>query len=308
MLLYKYRSPITDFSLKNSTCNTAKIFTENALYYAKPSTLNDPYEAHVEFDFSACEEKAQISHLRVLRERNRLNGNNMETLRQTWEQVQRNVKNQMEHIKNQTLDFHRYYRDGMDKNGILSLSEQRNNLLMWAHYASDHKGLCLGFNWDETGLPPSKEVAYLSTYRLVDIWAYTEDELVEIACFQKSAEWSYEREWRSFSHATYERYSELQLTEKAKEEITKAEAEGNDWLVKSIREAHTYGYRRPATVGHRALAFNKDALKEVIFGGRMKQEDVKQHMKFIRSQGYAPQFYRTVRDQRRYALTLTELS
>jgi hypothetical protein len=307
MLLYKYRSPVTDFSSSNPKCNTAKIFTESALYYAKPSTLNDPYEAHLEFDFSACEEKAQISHLRVLRERNRLLGNHMETLQQTWEQVKRNVKIQMDHINRNTMDFNSYYRDTMDNNGVLSLSEQRNNLLMWAHYASEHKGICLGFDWKETGLPPAKEVAYLSMYRLVDIWAYTEDELVEIACFQKSAEWSYEREWRSFSHAEYERYRELQLTREAKEELRKAESEGSEWLVKNIKDRHTYGYRRPAKLGYRTLGFNKGALKEVIFGARMTKDVVKQHVDFVCSEGYMPRFYQAVRDQRHYALTLAEL-
>jgi hypothetical protein len=307
MLLYKYRSPIIDFDSPSSKCNTARIFTESALYYAKPSTLNDPYEAHLEFDFSACEEKAQISHFRVLRERNRLRGDYMETLRQTWEQVQRNVKVQMQHIENQTMDFHSYYRDAMDHNGLLSLSEERNNLLMWAHYASEHKGVCLGFNWEDTGLPSAREVTYLSTYRLVDIWAYTEDELAEIACFQKSAEWSYEREWRSFSRAEYESYMDLQLTPEARQQLENAEADGDDWTVEEIKRKHTYRFRRPSTPGYRALKFNKGSLEEVIFGARMTKENVKLHMQFIRSHGYAPRFYQAVRDQKRYALSLAEL-
>ncbi|MBC2771066.1 DUF2971 domain-containing protein [Pusillimonas minor] len=253
MLLYKYRSAITDFNTVNTKCNTARIFTASALYYAKPTTLNDPYEAHIEFDFSACEKKAQISHLRVLRERNRINGYTLETLHQTWDQVQRNVKEQMEHIKNKTLDFDGYYRDAMNNHGILSISEERNNLLMWAHYASEHKGMCLGFNWGKTGLPAAKEVTYLSSYRLVDFWAYTEDELAEIACFQKSAEWSYEREWRSLSYPTYERYKALKLTAEAKEKLEKAEAEHDDWMVKHIKDEHTFDFRRPSTFGYRAL-------------------------------------------------------
>jgi hypothetical protein len=307
MLLYKYRTPVTDFDLSSSKCNTARIFCASSLYFAKPSTLNDPYEAHLEFDVSAPEEKAINSHFRVLRERNRLLGNTLETLQQTMDQARRNVANQMLHIQNRTLDFRRYYRDTMDHLGVLSLSEERNNLLLWAHYASEHKGLCLGFNWDKTGLPPARQVAYLSTYRLVDFWSHTEDEIAEIACFQKSAEWSYEREWRSLSYATYERYKELQLSPEAEEELKIAEAEGDDWTMNRIKDQHTYGFRRPKCLGSKAIEFNKDALEEVIFGARMAKVDAEQHMEFIRTLGYAPKFYRVVRDRTRYSLTLREL-
>ncbi|WAG07936.1 DUF2971 domain-containing protein [Aeromonas jandaei] len=32
--------------------------------------------------------------------------------------------------------------------GVLSLSETSRNLLMWAHYADEHKGICIGYNKD----------------------------------------------------------------------------------------------------------------------------------------------------------------
>ncbi|MFI3045905.1 DUF2971 domain-containing protein [Pseudomonas coronafaciens] len=40
------------------------------------------------------------------------------------------------------------------------MAENPDNLLLWAHYASNHNGMCLGFEWDETGLPPAEEVIY----------------------------------------------------------------------------------------------------------------------------------------------------
>lgn len=306
-MLYKYRSPIIDFESSNSDCNTAKIFTESALYYAKPSALNDPYEAHLEFDLSACEEKAQIRHLRVLRERNRLSGRSMENISKTWRQVQENVKSQMQRLQNKAVDHDAYYRDKMDHNGVLSLSEERNNLLMWAHYASEHKGLCLGFNWNKTKLPPAREVNYLSLYPLIDIWTYTEDELAEIACFQKSVEWAYEREWRSFSRATHESYSKMNLPPDAKEKLEKAEAKGDSCTVEHIKQNFTFTFRRPLTVGYKSLTFDKKALEEVIFGARMTAADVRQHIEFIRSHSYEPKFYQAVRDKKRYALNLAEL-
>jgi len=224
------------------------------------------------------------------------------------EQVRRNVAKQLEHIENKTMDFHRYYRDAMDSHGVLSLSENCNNLLMWAHYGSEHKGLCLGFDWAETGLPPAKQVNYNSMYRLVDIWAYTEDELAEIACFQKSIEWAYEREWRSFSTATYESYSQLELTQEAREELERAEAQGEEWLARDIKRKHTFRYRRPKEFGHRAIPFEKKSLKEVIFGARMTEAERGKHVAYITALGYAPTFYQVVRHPQRYALKLRKLN
>ncbi len=37
------------------------------------------------------------------------------------------------------------FKRGIEKLGILSLASSNNNLLMWSHYASEHKGMCLGF-------------------------------------------------------------------------------------------------------------------------------------------------------------------
>jgi len=38
--------------------------------------------------------------------------------------------------------------DSVNKFGIVSLSETHRNLLMWAHYADEHKGICLGLHSD----------------------------------------------------------------------------------------------------------------------------------------------------------------
>ena len=301
MQLYKYRSAAV---WADPQCNTARIFRDGKLYYARPTTLNDPYEAHIEFDMSSCVEKARVSHMRVLRERNRVNGDYMETLQQTWEQVNRNVEVQMNHIKNGTMDFHSYYRDVMDHHGVLSLSEERNNLLLWAHYGAEHKGMCLGFDWTNTGLPEAVEVAYHTMYREVDIWAHTEQELARIACFQKSVEWSYERERRSFSNAEYEHYQELQLTSEAAQQLRVAEDNDNAWAAQTIRDKYTFRYVRPTVLGHRARVFEKKSLTEIIFGARMEQGAIELHKDKILGLGYTPNFYKVVRNKKRYALDL----
>ncbi|WP_218573538.1 DUF2971 domain-containing protein [Rheinheimera lutimaris] len=42
------------------------------------------------------------------------------------------------------VSFHQYIEKYIDKVGVICLSESKDNLLMWAHYANEHKGVVVG--------------------------------------------------------------------------------------------------------------------------------------------------------------------
>lgn len=46
-----------------------------------------------------------------------------------------------------------YLRHNLRSIGIISLSETHRNLLMWAHYADEHKGFCIGVEDDYLNIP-----------------------------------------------------------------------------------------------------------------------------------------------------------
>lgn len=75
---------------------------------------------------------------------------------------------------------------------IYCLSERFDMPLMWGHYAGEHTGICLEFN---PKLPPFlkavTKVRYLSAYPAYDIVDGDYGALIT-----KSADWSYEAEWR----------------------------------------------------------------------------------------------------------------
>lgn len=84
--------------------------------------------------------------------------------------------------------------------GILSLSRNVNNMLMWAHYAQSHTGFAIGFDekheffkdsGDNDFEPALKKVIY-SKNRAVQ----TDDE--ELIFCHKSIDWAYEEEERLF--------------------------------------------------------------------------------------------------------------
>lgn len=80
-----------------------------------------------------------------------------------------------------------------ERYGVLSLSEQVDSLLMWAHYAKGHTGFALGFD----GTHPFFESARSVEYRDLRPDFRAADLVFHEVFFVKSREWSYEHEWRA---------------------------------------------------------------------------------------------------------------
>lgn len=93
---------------------------------------------------------------------------------------------------------------------VFCVSEERDNLLMWAHYAADHKGAVFEM-WslpeEDNPLSVAKPVDYVDTPPSFYTEAEWLDDLVGIKpldyrplyqryAYIKSKHWSYEREWR----------------------------------------------------------------------------------------------------------------
>ena len=82
--------------------------------------------------------------------------------------------------------------------GIICFSKDWNSPLMWAHYGNKHKGICLGFDIDDSHL---KEVTYFSERMAAEIdmekkyGGLTEDIIENLLC-TKYIDWEYENEVR----------------------------------------------------------------------------------------------------------------
>ncbi len=92
-----------------------------------------------------------------------------------------------------------------DNFGILSLSKNKNNLLMWSHYTNNYKGFVIGFNSEhnffsgkylhDDGQPYLlRNVLYTDKRRIVKLNAY---DIMNFFC-EKPIEWAYEKEVRIF--------------------------------------------------------------------------------------------------------------
>lgn len=82
--------------------------------------------------------------------------------------------------------------------GILSLSEENNNITMWSYYADWHRGICMAFEF--TNECPffcrATKVEYLQNYPSDSQLKNYSDNISHSAIMHKPSFWAYEKEWR----------------------------------------------------------------------------------------------------------------
>lgn len=173
-VLYKYR-PINKFTLDT--------LVSNQIYFPTPAKFNDPFDTKCSFSKSI--EKASYD------EAKRVFESDAEDM---------HVFKAESSINATTEEF----TQELSQKGILSLCETKNNQLLWAHYAADHTGICIGFEVsNENSLGDSKhthKVNYTESYPSISpksLWSTRHrKEAQHRVLHTKSKLWSYEQEWR----------------------------------------------------------------------------------------------------------------
>ncbi|EKK9975525.1 DUF2971 domain-containing protein [Vibrio parahaemolyticus] len=229
--LYKYRA----FD-PNNTKYIEPIFKNSEIYFPFPSELNDPFECQFQLsvgDLNDLEYKARHRH---------------------WAyEVQKNLSPKVtaeeyfKYYNTISLDGHlartkairdETYKIIDSKWGIYSLSSKPLSVLMWAHYANNHRGFCLEFSTNNDYFGRAWEVGYVSQIKYLDILDGIDESSAFNALLTKTDDWSYESEYRLLSNA-------------------KGEVVG-----------------LPAQSSHKVSNFPVKALKSIIFGARMSADDI----------------------------------
>jgi hypothetical protein len=81
--------------------------------------------------------------------------------------------------------------------GVLCFSEEKTDVLQWAHYADRHKGICLGFDVSG-GREKFGQVKYRTTRFPFPPPERRDREFSWSLLSTKSKDWAYEKEWRVF--------------------------------------------------------------------------------------------------------------
>lgn len=146
--------------------------------------------------------------------------------------------------------------------GACCLSEVRDSILMWSHYANEHKGICIGFDTSKSMFKLAWQVEYLNEFPVVSRPSDSNDTLLKKTLLSKAACWAYEKEWRIIKRT---------LTLEEKNHSLRRDGLSNE----DIRQL-TDG-RGPGD-----YSFPKEAIKEIYLGARIDAAQRKKVIEYVR--------------------------
>lgn len=179
--LYKY------YSDSELCWNSVK---NNQMWYSAPCNFNDVFDCDVSID----NQKVFNEILKLFPDNRGVRPGS-----KIWRDLRATTNQQLRTLRTTFDELRR-------KTGVSCLSESDNSLLMWAHYANHHKGICVEYDLFEinqelkfTAVP----VIYSDQRTCFDSLDLQKQDVRSAAgklllqsLTSKSPEWSYEKEWR----------------------------------------------------------------------------------------------------------------
>lgn len=169
-----------------------RIFTNDELYFSSSKQFNDPFDSKnpLSYDGSYADWENYFQE-RIDRYIPGLNA----------KQKQEKIKELIKNIQN-GFYFGNLPNSHIDEMGVFCMTEKKNNILMWAHYADGHKGLCLEFQTISTNpfFVIAQKIDYRQNYSKPNIFTSTSDEQMQAKLLIKAEDWEYEKEWRIINH------------------------------------------------------------------------------------------------------------
>jgi hypothetical protein len=199
------RDPGLDLFYKYRPWNqhTKRIITHQELWFANPASFNDPFDCQGRFVFAgtAVDKRRQFVSMFLRAARERGEGY---TRRQAEKLFDKQLGRRV-HDEAWWHDFEERSHDLILSGlAICSLTEIPDDIVMWAHYAQQHTGVCLSFAARNKYFGKALRVHYEQEYPLVAMGSRNFDEIARKLIQTKSQHWAYEKEWRIVRHDTSE--------------------------------------------------------------------------------------------------------
>ena len=170
----------------------ASLLRERKVRLSRPDSFNDPWDCRVRFRLPT-DTTGRTRVINWIIEMNRKyspNASESERLRK----AQYFMSNPLELQKSFLRMEEQIYEGICNRYRVYCLSEKPDSPLMWAHYTDAHQGVCLEFDARTapfTRQSAATKVEYREVYPAYDVVTVGYEPLVT-----KSADWSYEAEWR----------------------------------------------------------------------------------------------------------------
>ena len=191
-VIYKYRTWDDEFH--------RDVLQKNELYFSSPASINDPFDFQTSPDLSQLDTdlKRELFINKMLNEAAqglRLLGINPDTVR----------KESLKKLKFSATAFQNEYDELNSKwtnarFGVISFSYRWDSILMWTHYAKNHKGFCVGFSKAElersTIIGTAGPATYTDIFPPLDPLEENIHKEIFLKTHTKAKDWAYEEEYR----------------------------------------------------------------------------------------------------------------
>ncbi|MHA6249397.1 DUF2971 domain-containing protein [Pontibacter sp. CAU 1760] len=186
--LYKYRNWSDKFH--------KRLITHQEIYFSKPSEFNDPFDGNIPvrwdlLSYNDCLQKnleiTQIFHKDKPFKVQKQIAKQVTDSKKLWHPAT---------VKKESLEDILKWNNLI---GLVSLSEKKDDILMWSHYSEFHKGFAVGFTTNsllsDYEFDYLNKIKYQDKYPLISGHQDTTDRF-STKFFTKYSDWSYEKEWR----------------------------------------------------------------------------------------------------------------
>ena len=215
--LYKYRYFNESMVSRNGLPNGEQIpqwqqvLYDGLIFPAPPETFNDPYDCDLLLSDDFLNSRTAREILAdTLAQRCPITKNEKDELFNT-DNVEKTLQSILWHYfrvrgrglaKQLINDFYVVLKQARDSLRVACFSETNRSILMWSHYAKNHQGFCIEYDFNQLEykryLKPVRYVNerhYVPGYFAYHVSPKAGNAIYEAALY-KSAEWSYEKEWR----------------------------------------------------------------------------------------------------------------
>jgi hypothetical protein len=167
----------------------------NQIYFSNPKDFNDPWDCRPHYNDDALNDPVYCARLIQ-----RIDESGRKWSR-PFDEARHNAQIDSLRSNRSLLKQHlRQFSEGIwgeikQRYCVYCLSTKADCPLMWAHYADKHLGLCLEFQRDETIFDTTFKISYNDIYPIFDAAENTMMKRL-LPLITKSADWSYEEEFR----------------------------------------------------------------------------------------------------------------
>lgn len=184
---YQCYAPASLYKYYSDTKLNFETIKNNSMWYSAPCNFNDIFDCNISID----DEKIFNNALNLFPDKR-----GVRTGSPMWKKLKEEINRGLYMLETQ-------FNELRNTTGISCFSEREDSLLMWAHYANNHRGICVEYNL----LNINKELGFtavpiiysndrtcfdsIESYGEKDIWKFFIESLTS-----KSMEWNYEKEWR----------------------------------------------------------------------------------------------------------------